>query len=871
LELLAGAWLTFLSGAGLGGLAFAHVGAAGVVAGVALSLAGVRPGRSFDPGLLKISAPIGLAIFLSLLAFKIDLPLLQWLDGRAAEVGLYNAAYRLFEPLLLFPAAILAGVFPGLARRALSPVGSAFSSQTARLLLVLLGSGVLAGGLLGLNAAWPVGWLYGPDYAAAAPTLSLLGLAVPFLFVNSGLTYLLLAIGHERYNLYFFAVALLVNIGSNLLLIPLWGRNGAAVATLLTEASLTSLTGLALLRTLKKPSTALPAHRPSLLKRPGVTLRRVGFGALLVLVFGLPFEFTQQPVISAGFVTLSNLELVYYVVIGLAILTLGQARRRWRFNLSWSSPVLWLALLLLVCALSTAFSVAPVEGLKFSLNVGLGGLLWLAIPGWLGTGPQRQGRLGWLARVLVAGAALSAGLGLLEFWPDLNINNWLLSPFKAGATVAGPFLRLSGTFEYANTAAMYYELALPFALAGLAQALGGWLAGRKAVYPPGRPARLIWLSGKWWQVGLWLAATALLWQALVLSFSRSALPGMLVAGPVLWWLTRGKFKRQQARWGLGLGLAVGVGLIGLNILVSPVLVLRFKSESDQAWFKASYSAPALTNLAACQVFSVPVTVNNLTPLDWRGGRNGPYQLSYHWLDRPDHIAVFEGARSDLPAEVKAGQAVVVQAELHAPVSPGQYWLVWDVVEENVSWFSLKSAFYAPQPVEVGPDSTRNCANSAPDLSPIKSPASLPVTPPNPERSRLWKVAVQMITARPWLGVGPDGYRFAYGQYAGQSEWDTRIFANSTPLELLADLGLVGGTLAGLFLGLVLWPALKRGWRGRLTGWEGAALTALVAFGLHGLFDYFLGFHAIFILFWLLLGLAGRVRPPALASKKLAKG
>src|SRR5207244_2247404 len=72
--------------------------------------------RGFDLKLLKSSAPIGLAIFLSLLAFKIDVPLLQILSGRAEEVGLYNAAYRLFEPLLLFPAAIMAGLFPALSR-----------------------------------------------------------------------------------------------------------------------------------------------------------------------------------------------------------------------------------------------------------------------------------------------------------------------------------------------------------------------------------------------------------------------------------------------------------------------------------------------------------------------------------------------------------------------------------------------------------------------------------------------------------------------------------------------------------------------------------------------------------------------------------
>ncbi len=112
-----------------------------------------------------------------------------------------------------------------------------------------------------------------------------------------------------------------------------------------------------------------------------------------------------------------------------------------------------------------------------------------------------------------------------------------------------------------------------------------------------------------------------------------------------------------------------------------------------------------------------------------------------------------------------------------------------------------------------------------------------------------------MVAKPWLGVGPDGYRFAYGQYAGLKVWDTRIFANSTPLELAADLGLPGLGLVAIFTLLAIGSLVKNSWLGRLGLFEAATLAALVAFGLHGLLDYFLGFHAVFILLWILLAIA----------------
>jgi len=893
LMLLAGAGGVFASGAGLAGLAGTHLLAGGTIALIALRLAATRPVGGLDFKLLRGTASIGLAIFLSLLAFKVDVPLLQLLRGQPEEVGLYNAAYRLFEPLLLFPAAIMAGVFPALTRLAQQDDKPDFNRQARRLLLGLGGAGLLAAAALALFAQWLLPLLYGPGYAPAAYILRWLALAAPFLFFNSGLTHLLLVFNREKYNLALFAGALSLNIGANLLLIPGWGGQGAAFATAITELGLTIMGGIALAVSQRssggsnqssggsfqssvisfqsstlssaQPETQIPQFQPlnltrkvaRWLKPETLNLELWGFRSLLLLIVSLPFEITQHPLLGLGsFQTITNLKLVYYISLGLAIATLWTQRKqiKWRSWLKWNSPELWLGLLLLVCLLSTAFGLDRKAGVKFSLTVAMGGLLWLALPFWLNQ--RRSEKLRLMLLALVGSTAFSAGLGLLEFVPELKLNRWLLSPFKLGATVAGPFLRLSGTFEYANIAAIYYELVLPFALVGLAQAIS-LLKNQSQPYPlEKRNSRLPFTVTPVGQVILWAVACGLLWEALLLSFSRSALPGMLAAVPVLAWVVR---KGPPGRGpGLGLGFGLGLLLIGATIILSPAMVLRFKTQSDVGWFQATYSAPELGSLLVCQQLSVPVTVNNLTPLDWRGGRDGAYRLSYHWLDQNDRIVQFEGQRSELPKTLKAGDKAEVQARLYTPVKPGQYWLVWDVVQEDVSWFSLKSATYQRQAVEIQANEGSICITPPRRPGEASPPAVLPKVSPNPERGQLWKVAGQMIAARPVLGVGPDGYRYAYGQFSGQKEWDNRIFANSTPLELAADLGLVGTLVFVIFGAMVGWRLIGRGWQGRLGIFEAATLAALVAFGLHSLLDYFLGFHGIFILLWILLGVAAGV-------------
>jgi O-antigen/teichoic acid export membrane protein len=243
-------------GAGLGALALSHtIGAlgAGVLAGTSISavaafvlfarryhLVGRGAEGRFDRAVareaMEQGIPLWLVTLISLLYFRGDVLLMRIFVGDA-EIGAYSAAYKIFEGAAILPGVILAGAFPPLARAHGDP---ARQRHWERLLLAtLVALGAAAGAALYAGAARIVALAYGPGYLRAVPSLRILALAVPLLFLNGALTTILIARNLERRNLMFAVLMLVVNTGANLVLIPRLGGPGAAWATLLTEAALT--------------------------------------------------------------------------------------------------------------------------------------------------------------------------------------------------------------------------------------------------------------------------------------------------------------------------------------------------------------------------------------------------------------------------------------------------------------------------------------------------------------------------------------------------------------------------------------------------------------------------------------------------------
>ncbi len=177
-------------------------------------------------------APIGAGVLLSALYFRIDVLLVEWWAGTDA-VARYNAVFRLVDALRLFPAAVLAVMLPALCRADdLRPL--------ARAAAVVTGFASAAALVFWRAAGWIVYELYGTAYAASIPALRILTLALPLMALNYALTCHLVAQHRQRAYAIACAAALVVNLALNARLIPLLSIDGAAWATVATEAALTA-------------------------------------------------------------------------------------------------------------------------------------------------------------------------------------------------------------------------------------------------------------------------------------------------------------------------------------------------------------------------------------------------------------------------------------------------------------------------------------------------------------------------------------------------------------------------------------------------------------------------------------------------------
>lgn len=167
--------------------------------------------------------------------FRIDIVLLSKLTDQTT-VGWYSAAYRLFDTLNFLPV-IVSGVvmFPILSRLSVQS-RSDLRLAIAKALDVLLIAGVpICTGLFVL-ADPIIGTLYGrTEFGPSAPALRWLAIGLLFLYVNSIFSIAFVSLNQERRMTLVAALAMVLNIGSNWLLIPRFGHVGAAAATAATE------------------------------------------------------------------------------------------------------------------------------------------------------------------------------------------------------------------------------------------------------------------------------------------------------------------------------------------------------------------------------------------------------------------------------------------------------------------------------------------------------------------------------------------------------------------------------------------------------------------------------------------------------------
>jgi hypothetical protein len=100
-------------------------------------------------------------------------------------------------------------------------------------------------------------------------------------------------------------------------------------------------------------------------------------------------------------------------------------------------------------------------------------------------------------------------------------------------------------------------------------------------------------------------------------------------------------------------------------------------------------------------YAAGMTLRNTSPARWAGPGGGPrIMLGTHWLSDGGEMVVWDGARTQLPRPVAAGETISMDAAVWVPPKPGRYRLELDLVLEEVAWFSHRGVPPVSIDVEV---------------------------------------------------------------------------------------------------------------------------------------------------------------------------
>ncbi|HEY2931591.1 MAG TPA: O-antigen ligase family protein [Acidobacteriota bacterium] len=541
--------------------------------------------------------------------------------------------------------------------------------------------------------------------------------------------------------------------------------------------------------------------------RISVSQSKLVLSALAVLILSLPFE---RILFHAGPFSVSSIELCAFLFLASVWIANCFDRQILRERV-WASAVCFILALFLSAFLQKTYRV---NALKFSLRMLAGIFLAWSIASLV----RRDGR--WRENLLALFAVtggLAALLGLLEWRlsPDATAWSWL---FRGPPHWIGGLKRLTGTFEYPNTAASFF-------LFSLAASISLGLSGKK----------------------FFRIVSFILVLALVLTCSRGALIAGATSLLLVAFSRRDTEKRREMiAWACLLG-----AMYGLALWFMPRLTHRLTSENDTRWLGARYEVLSFPpSLAPDRIYRIPMRLQNEGTAAWDDSL--PFRLSYHWYDAGTlQVVVRDGLRTRFQSTIPPGGSVTVNALVKTPARSGDFILAFDMVQERFAWFSERG---------VAPDLIRCKIGPATESPPVRDlgetlsgvmDRSFTVT----TRFDLWQAAWRLFLQHKWIGVGPDNYRFHYERALGRPTRFTAMYANNLFLEILADTGLLGFGALAVFLYLLL---------RRLRDSELSAQIALYAFFVHGMVDYFLEFSAIYIPFWIYIGMmAGRDVHPSI--------
>ena len=182
---------------------------------------------------LKESYPVGISAIIVFAYFKLDTILLSVMKT-SADVGTYNAAYKVLENISFFPAMFVGLVMPIMSRYIFHERKKfeLVADKTFKVFLVLtvplfVGTVFLASGIIRL--------IGGAGFSDSVPVLRLLAAAMVFIFFGNFFTNVIIAGSLQRKLMGILLFCAIFNVSLNLILIPRFSYIGAAITSSLTE------------------------------------------------------------------------------------------------------------------------------------------------------------------------------------------------------------------------------------------------------------------------------------------------------------------------------------------------------------------------------------------------------------------------------------------------------------------------------------------------------------------------------------------------------------------------------------------------------------------------------------------------------------
>jgi O-antigen/teichoic acid export membrane protein len=193
------------------------------------------------PGLMRQmigeSWPLMLNHFLATVFFQIDIVILEPLRG-ARIVGQYSVAYRWLLAINIVPAFFTQALLPVMSRQAREDRAALRRTYTLGVKL-LVAIAVPLAVLFTFMARALVLFLGGAEFMpVGAVTLQIMIWSIPIGWINSLTQYTLIAVDLQRSITKAFFVAVSFNIVTNLIFIPQFGYQAAAVTTIFSETVL---------------------------------------------------------------------------------------------------------------------------------------------------------------------------------------------------------------------------------------------------------------------------------------------------------------------------------------------------------------------------------------------------------------------------------------------------------------------------------------------------------------------------------------------------------------------------------------------------------------------------------------------------------